>query len=134
MAEHEGIAISQASLRRDSARSELGLWYSSSLVDEHMIGVGNVVQGLETTPGPIVEAAMVTSVSPGQVTLDGQDATADGASIHYRVDYGGADVATPAPDNVIMCRMSLHKSQNLRMERHRRNVRRERRVNSTGPS
>lgn len=93
-----------------NAKSDLAKWYSPGLVDEHMTGVGNLVQSLETTPGPIIESATVTSVSPGQVAVDGLDATATDASIHYRLAYGGADIGSPASDGVTMCRMTLHKA------------------------
>lgn len=98
-------AIATAWIAR--AEADYGRWYRGPVLDQHLLGLHNVVSALMASPGPIPTSVDVQRIETGPVVVNGDTAHVQQASIWYVTHYAPGTWSEADVSGVTMCRYDL---------------------------
>ena len=89
------------------AEADYRRWYRGPVLDQHLLGLRNVVAALLASPGPIATSVDVQRVETGQVVVNGDTAHVQQASIWYATHYVPGTLSEADVSGVTMCDYDL---------------------------
>ena len=98
-------AIATAWIAR--AEADYGRWYRGPVLDQHLLGLRNVVSALMVSPGPIPTSVDVQRIETGPVVVTGATAHVRQASIWYVTHCAPGTWSEADVSGVTMCEYDL---------------------------
>ncbi len=92
------------------AESDYGQWYRGPALNQHLLGLRNVVGALTTQAGPIATSVEVKRIEADPAVVDGDYARVDQASIWYVTHYAAGTWNPADVPGVTMCHFGLRRA------------------------